>query len=338
MKILENISLKRHNTFGIDVKARYFAIVETEYEVVSLINSGNYDYRKILVLGSGSNILFTKDYDGMVIKLENRGVSIIKEDQRNVWIRSQAGELWDDLVVFSLDHHFSGLENLSYIPGTVGAAPIQNIGAYGAELKDTLEEIRALDLKNGEIRIFRKNDCDFNYRSSVFKKELKKQYILLSMVFKLSKNHEINVSYPGLKKELTDNGISAPTLSDVRNAVISLRKRKLPDPHEIGNAGSFFKNPAITRARIREIKEKFTGITVFEMPDATYKISAGWMIEQCGYKGKSYETHGVYDKQALILINKGGAVGADIVKLADEIKTAVFEKFNILLEEEVVIL
>jgi len=338
MRILENVSLKKYNTFGIEAKARYLTIVESEYELVSLINSGNYDYRKILVLGSGSNILFTRDYDGMVIKLKNQGIAITREDPHNVWIRAQAGELWDDLVLFTIDNHFSGLQNLSYIPGTVGAAPIQNIGAYGAEIKDTLEEVRALDLTSGEIRIFKNSDCDFRYRSSVFKKELKNQYALLSVLFKLSKKTEINIDYPGLKKELDEQGKSAPTLNDVREAVIALRTRKLPDPKELGNAGSFFKNPAITRARIREIKEKHKDVTVFELPDATFKISAGWMIEQCGFKGKSYGHYGVYEKQALILVSNGQASGTDIVKLAEEIKSAVFEKFNILLEEEVNIL
>ncbi|MFN8283223.1 MAG: UDP-N-acetylmuramate dehydrogenase [Chitinophagales bacterium] len=335
MAILEHLSLKSFNTFGIDVIADIFCTVQTKEDLVELIKRQFIYYRKHLIIGSGSNILFCTDYDGFVVKNEIIGIEIIKENEDHVWIKSLSGTIWHDLVLYCVNNNYGGLENLSLIPGTVGAAPMQNIGAYGAEIKDTFMELEAIDLKTAETKIFTKEDCKFGYRESIFKKEEKGNYFIYSVTFRLSKKPIVNIAYGDIQKVIAEKNIATPTIKDVSDAVIEIRESKLPNPKELGNAGSFFKNPEVEKSIAEKIQQEFPNMPKYDLPNGKIKIPAGWLIEQCGWKGKQIGNTGNHAKQALVIVNYGNATGNEIWQHAQQVQQSVKEKFDILLEAEV---
>ncbi len=343
MNLLENISLKNFNTFGIDVLAKYFVEISDKkdlFKLPSLVKNLDVPY---LILSGGSNILFTKNFVGLIIKISTKGISImehpdsigIEDNDKYVYIKSEAGEVWDDLVKFCVNNNYGGIENLSLIPGLVGAAPIQNIGAYGQELKDSFFSLEALNLENGEIKNFNKDECKFYYRFSIFKTALKNKFIIASITIKLNKTPEINLSYGNVKDKLIRLNKSNYTIKDVREIICKIRQSKLPDPNELGNAGSFFKNPIINKEKLELLKKAFPNIPFFISQKDQIKIPAGWLIEKCEWKGKRIGDVGVHSKQALVLVNYGNALGEEILNLANQIKTDVKNKFDIELEEEV---
>ena len=334
--VLEHhVSLRPYNTFGLDVQARLFARFHSVDELCALLALPEVQAAEKLVLGGGSNLLFTRDFDGVVLKNEIRGLEIISQDDESALVRSGAGESWHGLVQYALDQDLSGLENLSLIPGTVGAAPLQNIGAYGAELKDTFEQLEALETATGQLRTFSAQECGFGYRESVFKGTLKNQYIVTGVLLRLHRRAQPNVRYGDIQTTLQDMGVAdEPTPRQVSEAVSSIRRSKLPDPAQIGNAGSFFKNPEISQARFDELKARYEGLPGYPVPGGV-KVPAAWLIEQCGWKGLRRGPHGVHDRQALVLVNHGGAQGQDIRDLAYEIIASVREKFGIELHPEV---
>ncbi|WP_139921224.1 UDP-N-acetylmuramate dehydrogenase [Hymenobacter sp. DG01] len=334
--VLEHhVSLRPYNTFGLDVKARLFARFTSVEELQTLLALPEVQAAEKLVLGGGSNLLFTRDFDGVVLKNEIRGLDIISQDEETALVRAGAGESWHGLVQYTLDQELSGIENLSLIPGTVGAAPLQNIGAYGSELKDTFEQLEALEISTGQVRTFSASECGFGYRESVFKGPLKNQYIVTGVVLRLQRQARPNVSYGAIKTTLEDMGIGGePTPREVSEAVMHIRRSKLPDPAQIGNAGSFFKNPEISQLKFDELKASFPELPGYPVPGGV-KVPAAWLIEQCGWKGQRRGAHGVHDKQALVLVNHGGAQGQDIRELAHDIIASVREKFGIELHPEV---
>ncbi|WP_033370372.1 UDP-N-acetylmuramate dehydrogenase [Hymenobacter norwichensis] len=330
-----NVSLRPYHTFGIEVKARLFARFQSVDELRALLALPEVQQAEQLILGSGSNLLFTKDFDGVVLKNEIRGLEIISQDEDTALVRAGAGESWHGMVQYALDQDLSGIENLSLIPGTVGAAPLQNIGAYGAELKDTFEELEALETATGRLRTFSMEECGFGYRESVFKGPLKNQYIVTSVVLRLHRRAQPNVSYGAIQTTLQDLGIEGdPTPRHVSEAVVHIRRSKLPDPAEIGNAGSFFKNPEVSQHKFDELKAQYPEVPGYPVPGGV-KVPAAWLIEQSGWKGHRRGPHGVHDRQALVLVNHGGAQGQDIRDLAYEIIASVREKFGIELHPEV---
>lgn len=327
----ENHSLKSYNTFGLESRASFLAEIKSEEELISLIEWNGIRQLPVLILGGGSNILFTKNFEGLVIKNAIKGKVILNTEI----IKAASGEIWHELVLFSLDNDLGGIENLSLIPGLVGAAPIQNIGAYGVELKDVFVELEAIHLTTGEKKIFTKEMCAFGYRDSVFKREEKGQYFILSVTLKLNRNPEVNTSYGAINKELEKLGISNPTIKDVSHAVITIRQSKLPDPREIGNAGSFFKNPEIDLNLFESLQNKYPDIPSYPTKQNMKKLAAGWLIEQCGWKGKKVGNTGCHKDQALVLVNYGNAKGTEIKNLASEIIESVYTKFGVSLEAEV---
>lgn len=329
------MSLYGLNTFGLDVRARYL-VRATEVEDLRQLFAQWKDVPK-LVLGGGSNILFTKDFDGMVIKMEIAGISKVSEDAQSVVLEAGAGEQWHGFVRRSIELGLQGLENLSLIPGTVGASPIQNIGAYGVEVKDVIEEVHALDIQSGEMRVFSNAECTFGYRNSFFKQEGKGKYVVTHVRFRLRKHPEYNTSYGAIEETLRQEGISAPTARDISDAVIRIRTEKLPDPAQIGNCGSFFKNPEIPLAQYEALKAHHPQAPGYKTTEGM-KVPAGWLIEQCGWKGKQVGHVGTYAKQALVLVNMGGATGAEAWQLALDIQASVQERFGIRIEPEVNIL
>jgi UDP-N-acetylmuramate dehydrogenase len=333
----ESISLKPYNTFGIPVNARYFTEIMTEDDLVQLLSSGLIKAQKLLVLGGGSNILFTDDFNGLVIKISIPGISAA-EDGNNVVVTSGAGVVWNDLVQYCVRRGYGGIENLSLIPGTVGASPVQNIGAYGVELKDVFESCKAYEIASGEDKVFSYEDCRFGYRDSVFKNELKDRYIITSVSLRLSKSPDINIHYGAIKEELANRSISSPTIADVSAVVSDIRVSKLPDPSTIGNAGSFFKNPVIGENEFGPILERFPEIVHYPAPNGKVKLAAGWLIEQCGFKGMIYGETGTWKNQALVLVNHGHATGHEVYSFSEQIIDAVNAKFNVTLEREVNIL
>jgi len=340
MKIEENVSLKPYNTFGIDTKARYLVRVSSPEELQELVSHKIYKDQKILILGGGSNVLLTQDFAGLVIKMDIRGIEVLEEDSANVWVKAGAGENWHQFVLYCIEKGYGGVENLSLIPGTVGAAPMQNIGAYGAELKDVFECLEAIHIQQGRLRLFTHEECRFGYRDSIFKNELKGQYIITSVTLRLSKNPTINTSYGTLEDTLrqlrTQEGYQArPVLQEVSDAVIQIRQSKLPDPLVIGNAGSFFKNPVISRQHYENLLQQYGQVPGYPLSDEEVKVPAGWLIEQCGWKGRRFGNTGVHDRQALVLVNHGTAQGAEVWTLAMKIKESVKEKFNIDISPEV---
>ena len=334
MELLENFSLKNHNTFGIEAKAKEFIAVHSvdELREVLLENAS----KKKFILGGGSNMLLTKNIDALVIHVDLKGKKVVKETENHVWVESQAGENWHEFVLWTLEHDFGGLENMSLIPGNVGTTPVQNIGAYGTEIKDTFESCEAMEIATQKIKIFTHSECNFGYRESIFKQEAKDHYIITSVVFKLTKtNHTIRTSYGDIIAELAHQNVTTPTLKDVSNAVIAIRRSKLPDPKELGNSGSFFKNPIVLKSDFEKIHPKFPEMKFYEVSPTEVKVPAGWLIEQAGFKGKRFGDAGIHKNQALVLVNYGGATGQEILAVSRDIQQTVFEKFGIHIEAEV---
>ncbi len=335
MKIKENFSLKDLNTFGVEARAGYFAGINSEEELAELFRSPVFKENKKLVLGGGSNILFTGDFEGLVVKVNISGIEKISEDAGGVILEAGAGTVWNDIVDFTVDNNWGGLENLSLIPGTAGAAPIQNIGAYGQELKNVFRNLDGYFISDGRKKTFEPEECRFGYRRSIFKDELKDKFVITKIRLSLRKNPSPDISYGSLKSELERLGIKQITVKDVSKAVSSIRRAKLPDPAVTGNAGSFFKNPVIDREEYLILKKEFPEMATFPAEDDKIKIAAGWLIEKCGWKGKKFGQTGVHDKQALVLINLGNASGEEILNVAGKIKKSVRDKFGIALTEEV---
>ncbi|QKG52887.1 UDP-N-acetylmuramate dehydrogenase [Hymenobacter sp. BRD67] len=347
MQLEENVSLRPYNTFGLDVQARYFARFSSVDELRQLLARPEVQAGPLLILGGGSNLLLTQNFGGVVLKNEIKGLEILGEeaDTHTALLRAGAGENWHGLVSYALDQELSGIENLSLIPGTVGAAPLQNIGAYGVELQDTFERLEAVAIGTGQLRVFGKEECGFGYRESVFKGPLKGQFVVTAVVLRLhraSARRPANVNYGAIRETLAELGIEAePTPRDVSEAVVHIRRAKLPDPAEIGNAGSFFKNPEVSQARFDELRARYPTLPGYPVPGGV-KVPAGWLIEQAGFKGlrrgPGAGTHGVHDRQALVLVNHGGATGQELRELAEEVIRAVRTQFGIELHPEVNIL
>lgn len=335
VKILENISLKHLNTFGIEAGAKWFTEIGSMNDLQELIQNKIFINSDRLIIGGGSNLLFTKNFEGLIIKNSIKGIKIVREDAEFAEVQAAAGELWHDFVIWCIEKNLGGLENLSLIPGCVGAGPMQNIGAYGVELKDVFSELEAVDLATGEKRIFNKAQCKFGYRESVFKHELKNKFIITSVTFRLSKKPKINISYGAISTELQSMKVQNPGIKEVSLAVINIRNSKLPNPKIIGNAGSFFKNPEVESSVFKNLKTRFPGLAAYEMENGKYKLAAGWLIEKCDLKGYVRGDAAVHDKQALVLVNKGKATGAEIYSLSEYVLETVFSKFGIKLEREV---
>ncbi len=334
MKTFTNKSLKPYNTFGIDVNARKFISVESVEEVKELLKSSYAS--ELFILGGGSNMLLTGDIEKTVVHINLKGIRIIEETEDEVLVEAMAGENWHQFVLFCIDNGFGGLENLSLIPGNVGTAPIQNIGAYGVEIKDTFEECTALDVQTLELKTFNLADCEFGYRDSIFKNTAKGRYIITSVTFRLSrKNHRLNTAYGSIDSFLKEEGIEDPKIKDVSNAVISIRQSKLPDPKKLGNSGSFFKNPVVTKEKHRELQEIYPEMPFYEIDEDHVKIPAGWLIDHAGLKGYREGDAGVHSKQALVLVNYGDATGEDILRLSKKVQERVFNLFGIQLQPEV---
>ena len=334
MEILQNHPLKKFNTFGITVSSRYFVSISSVTQLKEVLASDIAKTNPLLIMGGGSNILFTRQYPGLIIFNQIKGIDIINEGNEDTLISAGGGEIWHDLVEFSLNLNLGGLENLSLIPGSVGAAPIQNIGAYGVELKEVMESLTAIELATGEEKTFSNAECDFGYRNSVFKKELKDKYLITNVSLRLSKNPILNTSYGAINSLLLEKGINHPTVKDVSNAVIEIRQSKLPDPALLGNAGSFFKNPVVDKIDYEGLKLLFSDIPGY-INSEHVKIPAAWLIEQCGWKGQRFGNVGVHNKQPLVLVNYGEGKGEEIKLLAEKIKVSVADKFGIELEAEI---
>ncbi|MFA5555992.1 MAG: UDP-N-acetylmuramate dehydrogenase [Flavobacteriaceae bacterium] len=327
-------SLKAYNTFGIDVNAKEFISVSSLPELQSVLEK--YKHEEIFVLGGGSNMLLTQDIQKPVVHINLTGIQIVKQDKSHVWVEVQAGENWHQFVLWTLENDFGGIENLSLIPGNIGSAPIQNIGAYGVELKDVFDSCKAINIKTQEIKTFTLAECKFGYRESVFKSSEKDKYIILSVTLKLTKkDHKISTSYGVISNELQKMEIYNPTIQDISKAVIAIRQSKLPDPKEIGNSGSFFKNPVVTRKTFEKVQEQYPEMPFYEVSENEIKIPAGWLIETAGFKGKRFGDAGVHQKQALVLVNYGNATGKEIYDLAKTIQKTILDKFGIVIETEV---
>lgn len=332
MQIEENKSLKALNTFGMDVYARHFAGFTTTDELAALLTGNNKDF---IFLGGGSNILFTKDINGWVLKNEIPGIELLHADEQHYYVKTGAGENWHRFVMHCVENDFAGVENLALIPGNVGASPMQNIGAYGVEIKDVFHELEAMHIREKYIRKFSAVECRFGYRESIFKGELKNQYVILNVTFKLSKKPVFNTAYGAIKAELEKMHIDELTIKHIAQAVIMIRESKLPDPKKIGNAGSFFKNPEIDADQFNQLKIKFPDIIGYSLPEHKVKLAAGWLIEQCGWKGYRNGDAGCHANQALVLVNYGKAKGTQILQLSEKIIQSVKEKFGVNLHREV---
>jgi UDP-N-acetylmuramate dehydrogenase len=335
MRIFQNISLKPYNTFGIEANASQFVELQTLEEVQVLCQTFNLTDRKLLILGGGSNILLTKDFDGMALKINLKGIEIVKENDEEVWVQAMAGESWHSFVTYCVEKNWGGVENLSLIPGCVGAAPMQNIGAYGTEIKAVFSSLKAVEIATGEMVEFNNEACEFGYRESVFKNKYKGKYIIVSVIFKLNKKPILNVSYGAIQDVLNEKGITSPTIQDISNAVIAIRQSKLPNPAELGNAGSFFKNPEIPAEQYQRLKNEFPEIPGYPAPNNQVKVPAGWLIEQCQWKGKIVGNTGAHKNQALVLVNYGNATGNEILNLAKQIQDSVYNQFKINISPEV---
>lgn len=338
MTFQHNLSLEPFNTFGIDVSCKLFAEINSKEDVHRLIESNMLSNEKHLILGGGSNILFTKDFDGIVIKANNQFIEIVESNDDLVYVKAGAGVLWDDLIDFALTNNLSGIENLIGIPGTVGASAYQNIGAYGVEAKDCIEEVEVINLLNGKHYVLKNEDCAFEYRNSIFKQNTDKSEFIYAVTYKLSTNPNLNTTYGSIQQELEKLHIAEPSIRDIADIINRIRVDKLPSVDEIGSGGSFFKNPSISNEQHELLKSRFPNIVAYPNANGTVKISAGWLIDQCGWKGKTVGNAGVYDKQALVLVNMGNATGSEIKKLSEMIQQSVNEKFGIELEPEVLIL
>jgi UDP-N-acetylmuramate dehydrogenase len=334
MQIENNFSLKKYNTFGIEAKANQFVAVHSLNELKFILENHKTDSK--FILGGGSNMLLTQDINALVIHIDLKGKRIIKEDSDFVWVESQAGESWHEFVLWTIDQNFGGLENMSLIPGNVGTTPVQNIGAYGTEIKDTLISCDAMNISTQEMKTFVNEECNFGYRESIFKNEVKDQYVITSVVYKLTKrNHKINTSYGDITKELEKNNIVTPTLKEVSNAVIVIRQSKLPDPKELGNSGSFFKNPIISKEAFEKVHALHPEMPHYVISKTEIKVPAGWLIEHAGFKGKRFGDAGIHKNQALVLVNYGNATGQEILNVSKDIQNTVLNKFGIAIEAEV---
>ncbi len=330
--IQENISLKPFHSFAMEVNARFFTRLSSMDQLPEIFA---WKKSSSLVLGGGSNLLFTKNYDGLIIKNELNGIHLIREDDHHVYVRAGAGEGWHSFVLHCINNGWAGMENLSLIPGTVGAAPIQNIGAYGVELKDIFFGLEAYHIKEEKLHQFSLNDCAFGYRDSIFKRSLKGELVITQVIFRLNKIPEYKITYGAIEQELEKMNIKELSIQAISQAVCRIRSSKLPDPAVMGNAGSFFKNPAVPENKYIELKEKFPGLVGYHQMDGSYKLAAGWLIEYCGWKGYRLDDAGCHALQSLVLVNYGHATGAEIFKLSEDIQRSVFEKFEVRLETEV---
>lgn len=335
MQIEENISLKRNNTFGVDVRARFYIDLKDENDINELLAFKEFKDGKKLFLGGGSNILFTKDFDGWIAKISTKGNRVIEENEKEVLVESSAGEKWNDFVTYCVEKEFYGVENLSLIPGTVGAAPIQNIGAYGAELKDVFESLEGILIEPGEKKSFSNKECQFDYRDSIFKKKYRDNFLITKVTFRLKKEKKFNLNYRAFQSYLKPGQQNKLTLREVSELVKKIRRDKLPNPRKYGNAGSFFKNPEVDENKIHELQEHFLDLVHFKVGDDKYKISAGWLIEKCGFRGKNIGKVGTFKKQALVIINFGEATGDEIKRFSESIQIAVQNKFGVSLTPEV---
>jgi UDP-N-acetylmuramate dehydrogenase len=334
MELQENISLRPYNSFGIEAKARYFTGFDNVFALEEIFRSPVGGQRS-LILGGGSNILLVKDFDGVVLKNEIKGIEVVREDEDYVYVKAGAGENWHQFVLYCVDNNYGGVENLSLIPGNVGASPMQNIGAYGVEIKDVFYELEAFHKNDGAIERFSLEDCAFGYRESVFKNRFRDQFVIAKVTYCLSKKPSFNTSYGAINQELEKMGVKHLSVQAISQAVINIRRSKLPDPKEIGNAGSFFKNPIIANEQYKELKSSISNIVAFPSGAEHTKLAAGWLIEQCGWKGYRKGDAGCYSKQALVLVNYGLAQGEDIFDLSEQIIQSVQQKFGITLEREV---
>ncbi len=339
MQIQENTSLQSHNTFGIEAKSQYFLDVNSQEVLIDFLQNNALAKGPLLPLGGGSNILLTQDFNGTVLKLTFKGKRVLKEKEGYTGVEVAGGENWHEFVLWAISKNLGGIENMSLIPGNVGTAPIQNIGAYGVEQKDCFVSLTAVEIESGQIHHFTNEACEFGYRDSVFKRHLKGKFIITKVVFKLTNaNHVLKTSYGAIQAELKSKGIDSPSIKEVSDAVIAIRKSKLPDPNEIGNSGSFFKNPVISNEKFEILKEKFPEVYAYPNGENHTKIAAGWLIEKAGLKGLRRGPIGVHEKQALVLVNYGGGKGKDIQQLSSDIQQKVKEIFDISLEAEVNIL
>jgi UDP-N-acetylmuramate dehydrogenase len=334
MTIQNNFSLKKYNTFGIEAKAKKFIAVHSIEDLNTILKEHQSEPK--FILGGGSNMLLTQDIQALVIHIDLKGKKVLKEDDDFVWVESQAGENWHEFVLWTIDQNFGGLENMSLIPGNVGTTPVQNIGAYGTEIKDTFVSCEAMTIETQVMKTFTKEDCHFGYRESIFKNEVKNQYIITSVVFKLTKrNHKINTSYGDIIKELEKQNLTTPTLKDVSNAVIAIRQSKLPDPAALGNSGSFFKNPIVPKEQYEKAHALHPEMPHYVVSETEVKVPAGWLIEKAGFKGKRFGDAGIHKNQALVLVNYGNATGQEILAVSRDIQTTVLKEFGIAIEAEV---
>lgn len=335
MFLKENFSLKNLNTFNIDVKSSLFTEINSYNDFIELLENDLLKKNNYLIIGSASNILFTKDFEGLIIKNNIKGFQLEDYDNNYSLVTSSSGEIWHDFVIKTLDNNLYGLENLSYIPGTVGASAIQNIGAYGVEMKDFFYSLKTININTGLEKLYKIEDCNFGYRNSIFKNELKNKIFIKEITFKLNKNPKVNILYKDIQDKLKEYNLQNPTPKDISNLVIEIRKNKLPDPNIIGNAGSFFKNPEIDLNLINNLIDKYPEIPYYKIDENNFKIPAAWLIDKLGWKGKTFGEYGVHKNQALVLVNYGNAKGIDIKELSNEIKLSVLDNFGINLETEV---
>ena len=336
MQIEQSVQLKHYNTFGIDAQAKNFASFASLQDLEEILSSEYFLRNKSMILGGGSNLLFTKDFDGLVLKNDLKGIELVKEDEAYYYVKAWGGEVWHEFVLYCLANNFAGVENLSLIPGCVGASPMQNIGAYGVEIKDIFHELEAFHLHEKSIHQFTLADCAFGYRESVFKNKLKDKFVILNVTYRLRKEPVFNTSYGAITQELEKMGIEQLTIQAVSQAVINIRTSKLPDPKQIGNAGSFFKNPVVEKEQYKSLVTRYPSIVGYNIDGgAMIKLAAGWLIEQCGWKGYRKGDAGVHSKQALVLVNYGNAKGSEIFDLSCSIIESVDKKFGVKLDREV---
>lgn len=335
MKLQKNVSLKAYNTFGIDVKAAFLGHFENQEAIAEIFATPEIKGLPHMILGGGSNVLFTKDYPGLILKNEIKGIELVDEDEKYYYVRCGAGENWHAFVQYCISKNYAGLENLSLIPGNVGASPMQNIGAYGVEVKDRFHALEAYHIASGKTKTFTAAECEFGYRESVFKRKYKDQYIILSVTFRLFKEAEVNVTYGAITSELDALGVAHPTIADVSRAVTNIRNSKLPNPAVLGNAGSFFKNPVVPASVLDAISKSHPEVPNYPAAEGSVKLAAGWLIEKAGWKGKRVGNCGMHEKQALVIVNYGGATGDEIYALSGNVLDDVREKFGVELEREV---
>lgn len=335
-ELQSHISLLPLNTFGMDVKAKWFFRVMSPMALIEFLADNAFlKEKQKMILGGGSNVLFTQDFDGVILHNQILGKELIKEDDEHVWVKVGAGENWHAWVMYCLQNNWGGIENLSLIPGSVGASPIQNIGAYGVELKDVFHSLKAIQMDTAKIQTFDRDSCQFGYRDSIFKRHAKGKFFICSVTFRLTKKHKLHTGYGAIRSELERMGVSDPGIQDISRAVIQIRQSKLPDPAEIGNGGSFFKNPVVEKALFESIQKQYPNMPHYPQPDGREKLAAGWLIEQAGWKGKRFGNYGVHKRQALVLVNYGGANGAHIVSMSKEIQADVKHQFGVTLEPEI---